>query len=229
MPNLEPYLQHSGGPLDSRPHLPPISPIERNPSSENNVGTRSAGSASHSSTGAGFAVVSQLSVQKQQSRDYLSGGLDADAENSQTSGPDTPNSSFGSFRSSSAMLEQSAWLPPLVNPASQSHFMGMDPLSRTPGRMSGSRYGDDPHSSIVYPGRTDMLSQAGSNVQDGSGPMIPVTIDLKSGSRDQAKKRKANTDASILSRHKKKKINQLTEELEILTEEIDFLSRSLSS
>jgi hypothetical protein len=105
----------------------------------------------------------------------------------------------------------------------------MDPLSRTPSRMSSSRYGDDPHPGVTYPGPTDLLGQAGNQVQYGGGPMIPVTIDLKSGSRSQAEKRKANSDASRRFRNRKKneaaleqKINQLNEQLQFLTEERDF-------
>jgi hypothetical protein len=59
--------------------------------------------------------------------------------------------------------------------------------------------------------------------------MIPVTIDLKSGSRSQAEKRKANSDASRRFRNRRKnqaaleqRVNQRNEQLQFLTEEINF-------
>ncbi|KAI7968147.1 hypothetical protein EIK77_010317 [Talaromyces pinophilus] len=166
---------------------------------------------------------------------HLSGGL-ATNPSSQASSPSTPHSTFSSFAPSPSItsgilppIGQSTSLPPSVDSASQSPYMGMDPLSRTPSRMSGSRYGDDPNSAVAYPGPTDLLSQAGNHVQYGSGPMIPVTIDLKSGSRSQAEKRKANSDASRRFRNRKKneaaleqRISQLNEQLRFLTEERDF-------
>ncbi|RAO71433.1 uncharacterized protein BHQ10_007445 [Talaromyces amestolkiae] len=169
---------------------------------------------------------------------HLSGGL-ATNPSSQASSPSTPHSTFSSFVPSPSItsgilppLGQSASLPPSsvgLDSASQSPFMGMDPLSRTPSRMSGSRYGDDAHSGVAYPGPTDLLSQAGNQVQYSGSPMIPVTIDLKSGSRSQAEKRKANSDASRRFRNRKKneaaleqRINQLNEQMQFLTEERDF-------
>lgn len=166
---------------------------------------------------------------------HLSGGL-ATNPSSQASSPSTPHSTFSSFAPSPSItsgilppLGQSASLPPSVDSTSQSPFMGMDPLSRTPSRMSGSRYGDDAHSGVVYPGPNDLLSQAGNHIQYGGSPMIPVTIDLKSGSRSQAEKRKANSDASRRFRNRKKneaaleqKINQLNEQMQFLAEERDF-------
>ncbi|EEA21891.1 hypothetical protein TMatcc_008685 [Talaromyces marneffei ATCC 18224] len=165
----------------------------------------------------------------------LSGGL-ATNPSSQASSPSTPHSTFSSFAPSPSItsgilppLGQPTSLPPsAVDSASQSPYMGMDPLSRTPSRMSSSRYGDDPHS-IAYPGPNDMLGQAGNHGQYSGGPMIPLTIDLKSGSRSQAEKRKANSDASRRFRNRKKneaaleqRINQLNEQLQFLTEERDF-------
>lgn len=167
---------------------------------------------------------------------HLSGGL-ATNPSSQASSPTTPQSTFSSFAPSPSItsgilppLGQTTSLPPTsLDSASQSPYMGMDPLSRTPSRMSGSRYVDDPHSGVVYPGPTDLLSQPGSHVQYNGGPMIPVTIDLKSGSRSQAEKRKANSDASRRFRNRKKneaaleqRIIQLNEQLQFLTEERDF-------
>jgi hypothetical protein len=59
--------------------------------------------------------------------------------------------------------------------------------------------------------------------------MIPVIIDLETGSRNQAKKRKANSDASRRFRNRKKnetaleqRINKLNEQLQFLSEERDF-------
>ncbi|KAH8700193.1 hypothetical protein BGW36DRAFT_373621 [Talaromyces proteolyticus] len=101
---------------------------------------------------------------------------------------------------------------------SQTPLIAMDSLSRTPSRMGSSRYGDD---QVSLPGPPEMLSQ--------NGPMIPVTIDLKSGSRSQAEKRKANSDASRRFRNRKKneavleqRISQLMEQLQSVTEQRDF-------
>lgn len=164
---------------------------------------------------------------------HLSSGL-ATNPSSQASSPSTPHSTFSSFAPSPSTtsgilppLGQSASIPPSsVDSISQSPYMGMDPLSRTPSRMSGSRYGDDHNSSVAYPGPTNLLSQAN---QYGGSPMIPVTIDLKSGSRSQAEKRKANSDASRRFRNRKKneaaleqRINQLNEQIQFLTESRDF-------
>lgn len=59
--------------------------------------------------------------------------------------------------------------------------------------------------------------------------MIPVYTDLKSGSRSQALKRKANSDASRRFRNRKKnemvmenKISEQAEQLRWMTEERDF-------
>ncbi|EED16458.1 conserved hypothetical protein [Talaromyces stipitatus ATCC 10500] len=167
---------------------------------------------------------------------HPSGGI-ATNPSSQASSPSTPHSTYSSVAQSSPSIasgllpplgQSTSLAPSLVDSASQSPFMGMDPLSRTPSRMSGPRYGDD-HPGVAYPGPTDLLSQVGNHVQYGGGPMIPVTIDLKSGSRSQAEKRKANSDASRRFRNRKKneaaleqKINQLNEQLQFLTEERDF-------
>ncbi|KUL81993.1 hypothetical protein ZTR_09818 [Talaromyces verruculosus] len=76
---------------------------------------------------------------------------------------------------------------------------------------------------------TDLLSQAGNYAQYDGGTKIPVTIDLRSGSRSLAMKRKANSDASRSFRNRKKneaaleqRVNQLNEQLQFLTEERDF-------
>lgn len=156
---------------------------------------------------------------------------------SQASSPRTPYSTFSSFASSPSItstilppLGQSASLhPSSVDSASQSPFMGMNPLNCTPSHISGLRYREDPHSGVAYPGPTDLLSQAGNHVQYDGGPMIPIAIDLKSGSRSQAEKRKANSDASRRFRNRKKneaaleqRINQLNEQLQSITEETNF-------
>lgn len=76
---------------------------------------------------------------------------------------------------------------------------------------------------------TDLLSQAGNYVQYNGSAMIPVTIDLRSGSRSLAEKRKANSDASRRFCNRKKneatleqRVNQLNEQLQFLTEKRDF-------
>ncbi|OKL56498.1 hypothetical protein UA08_08244 [Talaromyces atroroseus] len=173
---------------------------------------------------------------------HPSGGL-ANNPSSQASSPSTPQSTFSSFAQSSPSVA-SGLLPPLGQLSaarespSQSPFMGMEPLSRTPSRtsMSTSRYGDDHHPHhqpqhqhpAPFPGPPDHPHQQ----QPPPPPyhtMIPVTIDLKSGSRSQAEKRKANSDASRRFRNRKKneaaleqKISQLTEQLQCAIEERDY-------
>ncbi|KAI7971760.1 hypothetical protein EIK77_005445 [Talaromyces pinophilus] len=171
------------------------------------------------------------------SRPHLSPISPVNCSSSNVNNRSVDSASNGSTSTEKAMVsqspiqdpEQSAWLPSLMNSASQSPFTGIDPLSRTPSRMSGSRYGDDPNSGVAYPAPTDLLSQAGNQARYDGGPMIPVTIDLKSGSRSQAEKRKANSDASRRFRNRKKneaaleqRISQLNEQLKFLTEERDF-------
>lgn len=150
---------------------------------------------------------------------------------SQASSPRTPYSTFSSFASSHSITstQSASSHPSSVESASQSFLMGMKPLSCTPSHRSGLRYKGDPPSSVTYPGPTDSLSQAGNHVKYDSCPMIPITIDLKSGSRTQAEKRKANSDASKRFRNRKKneaaleqRINLLSEQVQSLTEELNY-------
>lgn len=141
----------------------------------------------------------------------------SDAANSQVPGPGIPHSTFSSFVPSSSItsgilppLGQSASRPPLSDSASQSPYIGVDPVSRAPSSTSGL---------------SDCLNQ---DVQYGVN-LIPFTMDVKSGSRKQAEKRKANSDASRRLRNRKKneaaleqRINQLNEQLRSLTEGRDF-------
>ncbi|CRG90096.1 hypothetical protein PISL3812_07137 [Talaromyces islandicus] len=150
---------------------------------------------------------------------HPSGGL-ATNPSSQASSPSTPHSTFSTFAQSSPSIA-----PGLLQPSGQSpidsqqlSFGSMEPLSRTPSRMSSSRYGEE-HAHL--PGPPEMLGQ--------NGPLIPLMIDLKSGSRSQAEKRKANSDASRRFRNRKKneamleqRITQLMEQLQSVTEERDF-------
>lgn len=179
-------------------------------------------------------------IRHNQHNRHLSGsGGPATNPNSRTSSPNTPQSTYSSFTQSSPSL--TSLLPPLshsaplassTNSAAQSPFMGMDPLSRASSRMSGGiRHGDDHQSHVSYPGPNDLLNHAPNVVAGsfGGGPMIPVTIDLKSGSRSQAEKRKANSDASRRFRNRKKneaaleqKIHQLNDQLQHANEERDF-------
>lgn len=124
-----------------------------------------------------------------------------------------------------SMPEQSSWPPSSVG--SQPLLMGVDPLSRKPSRMSGSRYGDDPHSGVAYADLADMLSQGGSHTQ--YGPKIPVTVDTVSGSKRQAQKRKRDSEISRQFRNRKKnesrlqqQVNELTKQIEVLTNERDY-------
>lgn len=167
---------------------------------------------------------------------HPSGGF-ATNPSSQASSPSTPHSTFSSYAQSSPSIASGLLPPPpgqssLLESSSQSPFMGMDSLSRTPSRMSASRYGDDhSHPGTPFSAPPDMLAQSHGHPQQQQygSPMIPLTIDLKSGSRSQAEKRKANSDASRRFRNRKKneaaleqKINQLNEQLACLTEDRDF-------
>ncbi|QKX53678.1 uncharacterized protein TRUGW13939_00758 [Talaromyces rugulosus] len=151
---------------------------------------------------------------------HPSGGL-ATNPSSQASSPSTPHSTFSTFAQSSPSIAPGLLQPPVQSPIdSQPSFGGMEPLSRTPSRMSSSRYGEE-HAQAPLPGPPEMLGQ--------SGPLIPLMIDLKSGSRSQAEKRKANSDASRRFRNRKKneavleqRITQLMEQLQSVTDERDY-------
>jgi hypothetical protein len=144
-----------------------------------------------------------------------SAGLQTNPSSQDTS-PSTPRSSYSQFGQSSP----SAGLLQLPGPSSLEPplFPAADSLNRLPGGISGPKYGGEelpltgmPRESIAYPG------------------MIPVVVDLKSGSRSQAEKRKANSDASRRFRNRKKnelaleqKLKSVTEELRIIAEERDY-------
>ncbi|KAL1976715.1 hypothetical protein VTN31DRAFT_2997 [Thermomyces dupontii] len=114
--------------------------------------------------------------------------------------------------------------PPAL-PGEPLPYGGMDHLSRTPSAMgSGPRLEEQvpPPPPPPYLGPPQMLPPNPHEVFD-------LVIDYKSGSRLQAEKRKANSDASRRFRNRKKheaaleqKIAQLTEEIRQLTEERDF-------
>ncbi|KAI7968124.1 hypothetical protein EIK77_000232 [Talaromyces pinophilus] len=251
--SAKPYLQGSSVSPSYPPcHIiTPVSPTLRHASvgRNNHINTGSVGAAGNSGTSADKVTVSQLPFVQELSTGFCStprhgpgssgptaisieyssasryspksaisipgqNPLLATYLNPQTCNPSTPHSTFSSFATSPSIT--SGILPPLGQAASLSPSVD-------------SRYGDDPNSKVAYPGPTDLLGQAGNQVQYGGGPMIPVTIDLKSGSRSQAEKRKANSDASRRFRNRKKneaaleqKIDQLNEQLQILTEERDF-------
>ncbi|KAL1966444.1 hypothetical protein VTN77DRAFT_4586 [Rasamsonia byssochlamydoides] len=134
---------------------------------------------------------------------------------SQDTSPSTPHSAYSQFPHSSPSIGPGMFQPqgpPSLEP--QPFFHIIDPISRAPSQMGGLRYGED----SSMPGPLD--------VPPGK---IPVVIDLKSGSRSQAEKRKANSDASRRFRSRKKnemvlekKINALEEEIRLLTEERDY-------
>ncbi|KAN0071555.1 hypothetical protein V8E54_010151 [Elaphomyces granulatus] len=144
-----------------------------------------------------------------------SAGLQTNPSSQDTS-PSTPRSSYSQFGQSSP----SAGLLQLPGPSSLEPplFPAADSLNRLPGGISGPKYGGEelpltgmPQESTAYPG------------------MIPVVVDLKSGSRSQAEKRKANSDASRRFRNRKKnelaleqKLKSVTEELRIIAEERDY-------
>lgn len=138
---------------------------------------------------------------------------------SQETSPSTPHSTYSQFPPHSPSLIAGAFHPlgpPSLEP--QPPFLGMDPLNRTPSRLSAPTYGEELPS---LPGPSDM--------QGGRAPMIPVVIDLKSGSRSQAEKRKANSDASRRFRNRKKnevaleqQIAELTELNQALVEQRDY-------
>ena len=80
---------------------------------------------------------------------------------------------------------------------------------------------------ILYKTDPSRLEMPHSDTPPAHG-RIPVFVDLKSGSRSQAQKRKANTDASRRSRNRKKndkaakqRISSLSEEVRLLQEELD--------
>ncbi|KAL2013321.1 hypothetical protein VTN00DRAFT_846 [Thermoascus crustaceus] len=134
---------------------------------------------------------------------------------SQENSPRTPHSTYSQFGHSppavgAGMLQPSA--APLVKTPS---FPSMDPLSRLPSGPGGPRYGEE--------------TPLSSSPQDVPQGLIPVVVDYKSGSRSQAEKRKANSDASRRFRNRKKhelaleqKINSQAEEIRMLTEERDY-------
>lgn len=137
---------------------------------------------------------------------------------SQESSPTTPQSTYSQFTQPSPSLVSGALqVPGLASSEPQLPFLGMDLLNRTPSRLSAPPHGDE---HLPLPGRPDML---------GRTPMIPVVIDLKSGSRSQAEKRKANSDASRRFRNRKKneaaleqRIAELNEHVQALAEERDY-------
>ncbi|KAL1989206.1 hypothetical protein VTN96DRAFT_3753 [Rasamsonia emersonii] len=141
---------------------------------------------------------------------------------SQDTSPSTPHSTYTPFAQSSPSMgpgmpqppgPSSLEPPPLFLPPT------VDPLSRAPGQMGVQRYGEDPSLPGPPPDVPPPPFQG----------MIPVVVDFKSGSRSQAEKRKANSDASRRFRNRKKnemameqKINAQAEEIRLLTEERDY-------
>lgn len=133
---------------------------------------------------------------------------------SQEASPTTPHSIYSQFGPSSPSVTSST-LPHPRPPSLDSLFPSADAAARPGGP---NRYGDDPaHQKMSHP-----------DVPPAQG-MIPVYVDLKSGSRSQAEKRKANSDASRRFRNRKKnemameqKISSQAEELRLMTDERDF-------
>jgi hypothetical protein len=135
---------------------------------------------------------------------------------SQDNSPSTPHSSYSQFGQSSPILAQG--LLQLPGPSSlEPPLFPMDSLNRLSANIGGQKYGED----LPVPG-------APQDVAPFPG-MIPVEIDLKSGSRSQAEKRKANSDASRRFRNRKKnelaleqKLKSQAEELRMVLEEREF-------
>lgn len=131
---------------------------------------------------------------------------------SQETSPSTPHSTYSQFGHSPPAVGPGLLQPPAAPLMKTPPFPTMDPLSRLPSVPGGPRYGEDPS----YP----------PDVPPG---LIPVTVDYKSGSRSQAEKRKANSDASRRFRNRKKqeqameqRIKSQEEEIRMLTEERDY-------
>ena len=148
-----------------------------------------------------------------------SAGLQTNPSSQDTS-PSTPRSTYSKFGQSSPSV--SAGLLQLPGPSSLEPPLfpatAADSLNRLPGGIGGPKYGGEE------------LPLTGVLQEDTALPgMIPVLVDLKSGSRSQAEKRKANSDASRRFRNRKKnelaleqKLKSVTEELRIIAEERDY-------
>lgn len=137
---------------------------------------------------------------------------------SQDTSPSTPHSTYSQFGQSPPMATTGILQPPTVPSFKAPPFVAMDSLGRAPSVPSGSRYGEE----ASVPG----TPHEGYSAIPG---MIPVIVDYKSGSRSQAEKRKANSDASRRFRNRKKnelaleqRISSQAEQMRMLTEERDY-------
>lgn len=137
---------------------------------------------------------------------------------SQDTSPSTPHSTYSQFGQSPPMPTAGLLQPPTAPSFKAPPFVAMDSLGRASGVPGGSRYGEE--TSVPGPPHEGFPAIPG---------MIPVIVDYKSGSRSQAEKRKANSDASRRFRNRKKnelaleqKINSQAEQIRILTEERDY-------
>jgi hypothetical protein len=142
---------------------------------------------------------------------------------SQDTSPSTPHSTYSQFAPSPPTIGSTLLQPlgPITSLEPQPLFSPTDPISRTPSQMGGPRYSGP--EGLPIPGTpSDTPPQPG---------MIPVLVDFKSGSRSQAEKRKANSDASRRFRNRKKnevameqKINAQSEEIRLLREDRERLT-----
>ncbi|KAL1850818.1 hypothetical protein Plec18167_002559 [Paecilomyces lecythidis] len=137
---------------------------------------------------------------------------------SQATSPSTPHSTYSHFGQSPPMATTGILQPPTAPSFKAPPFMAMDPLARAPSVPSGSRYSEE--------GSAPGTPHEGYPTVPG---MIPVIVDYKSGSRSQAEKRKANSDASRRFRNRKKnelaleqRISSQAEQIRMLTEERDY-------
>lgn len=121
-------------------------------------------------------------------------------------------------------------VPPALPGEPPHPYGGMDHLSRTPSAM-GTGPGPVPRAEEQAPPPPPPQPYLGPPHMLPPNPheVFDLVIDYKSGSRLQAEKRKANSDASRRFRNRKKheaaleqKITQLNEEIRQLTEERDF-------
>jgi len=143
----------------------------------------------------------------------------------QESSPATPHSTYSQFGGPSSPSVTSTTggggglLPHPKPPSTESLFSSVDGTRPVPHPGGPVRYGDDPSS---------LLKMSQPEIPPAQG-LIPVFVDLKSGSRSQAEKRKANSDASRRFRNRKKnemameqKISSLSEEVRLTGDERDF-------